>query len=113
MSSDRTIEAPYRSYHQILRTFPASASDKGHNPQADAVSVLASSESGNLTRIDNAIASVPIRIERYCNELDRIKTELADSQKEVNQPFEHEAELAEKKQALERLTDDINADKVK
>ena len=74
---------------------------------------LGSSESGNLTRIDNAIASVPMRIERYCNELDRIKTELADSQKEVNQPFEHEAELAEKKQALERLTDEINADKVK
>ncbi len=74
---------------------------------------LGSSESGNLTRIDNAIASVPMRIERYCNELDRIKTELADSQKEVNQPFEHEAELAEKKQELERLTDEINADKVK
>lgn len=74
---------------------------------------LGSSESGNLTRIDNAIASVPMRIERYCNELDRIKTELADSQKEVNQPFEHEAELEEKKQELERLTDEINADKVK
>ena len=74
---------------------------------------LGSSESGNLTRIDNAIASVPMRIERYCNELDRIKTELADSQKEVNQPFEHEAELAKKKQELERLTDEINADKVK
>ena len=54
-----------------------------------------------------------MRIERYCNELDRIKTELADSQKEVNQPFEHEVELAEKKQELERLTDEINADKVK
>lgn len=74
---------------------------------------LGSSESGNLTRIDNAIASVPMRIERYCNELDRIKTELADSQKEVNQPFEHEAELEEKKQELERLTDEINADKIK
>ena len=74
---------------------------------------LGSSESGNLTRIDNAIASVPMRIERYCNELDRIKTELADSQKEVNQPFEHEAELEEKKQELDRLTDEINADKVK
>lgn len=74
---------------------------------------LGSSESGNLTRIDNAIASVPMRIERYCNELDRIKTELADSKKEVDVPFEHEAELAEKKQELERLTDEINADKVK
>lgn len=74
---------------------------------------LGSSESGNLTRIDNAIASVPIRIERYRNELDRIKTELADSQKEVDMPFEHEAELAEKKQELERLTDEINADKIK
>ena len=54
-----------------------------------------------------------MRIERYCNELERIKAELADSKKEVDVPFEHEAELTEKKQELERLTDEINADKVK
>ena len=74
---------------------------------------LGSSESGNLTRIDNAITSISMRIGIYCNELERIKTELADSKKEVNQPFEHEAELEEKKQELDRLTDEINADKVK
>ncbi|MCM1008286.1 MAG: SNF2-related protein [Ruminococcus flavefaciens] len=72
-----------------------------------------SSESGNMTRIDNAIAAVPLRIDGACNELDRLKTELADSIKEVDKPFEHEAELEEKKQELERLTDEINADKVK
>ncbi len=71
------------------------------------------SESGNLTRIDNAIAAVPLRINVACNELERLKKELADSQKEVDQPFEHEAELEEKKQELDRLTDEINADKVK
>lgn len=71
-----------------------------------------SSESGNITRIDNAIASVPKRIDKVCNELERLKVELADSKKEINQPFEYESELEEKKQELERLTDEINADKV-
>lgn len=71
-----------------------------------------SSESGNITRIDNTIASVPKRIDKVCNELERLKVELADSKKEINQPFEYESELEEKKQELERLTDEINADKV-
>lgn len=74
---------------------------------------LGSSESGNMTRIDNAIAAVPLRIDGACNELERLKTELADSIKEVDKPFEHEEELEEKKQELERLTDEINDDKVK
>lgn len=72
-----------------------------------------SSEIGNLARIDNTIASVPHRADKYCNELERLKTELADSVKEADKPFEYEAELEEKKQELERLTDEINADKVK
>ena len=71
-----------------------------------------SSESGNITRIDNTIASIPKRIDKVCNELERLKVELADSKKEINQPFEYESELEEKKQELERLTDEINADKV-
>lgn len=71
-----------------------------------------SSESGNITRIDNTIASVPKRIDKVCNELERLKVELADSKKEINQPFEYESELEEKKQELERITDEINADKV-
>ncbi len=74
---------------------------------------LGNSESGNITRIDNVIASVPKRTDVVCNDIERMKTELADSIKEVNEPFEHEAELAEKKQELERLTEEINADKVK
>lgn len=74
---------------------------------------LGSSESGNITRIDNVISSVPMRIDKACNELERIKTELADCRKEVGQTFVHEAELEDKKQELERLTDEINADKLK
>ena len=74
---------------------------------------LGSSESGNITRIDNIIASVPKRTDVVCNDIERMKTELADSIREVNEPFEHETELAEKKQELDRLTEEINADKVK
>lgn len=74
---------------------------------------LGNSESGNITRIDNVIASVPKRTDVVCNDIERMKIELADSIREVNEPFEHEAELAEKKQELDRLTEEINADKVK
>ncbi len=96
------------SYDSFLKSYQGYL--KGENSyQFD----LGMSESGNLTRIDNAIAAVPLRIDVACNELERLKKELADSQKEVDQPFEHEAELEEKKQELERLTDKINADKVK
>lgn len=106
--------AEYKGFTIAVSYDSFSRSYKGHIKGANRYPFdLGSSESGNLTRIDNAIASVPIRIERYRNELDRIKTELVDSQKEVDVPFEHEAELAEKKQELERLTDEINADKVK
>lgn len=106
--------AEYKGFKIAVSYDSFSRSYKGHIKGANHYPFdLGSSESGNLTRIDNAIASVPMRIERYCNELERIKTELADSKKEVDVPFEHEAELAEKKQELERLTDEINADKVK
>ncbi|UKI17076.1 MAG: hypothetical protein L6V87_04485 [Ruminococcus sp.] len=62
-----------------------------------------SSESGNITRIDNTIASVPKRIDKVCNELERLKVELADSKKEINQPFEYESELEEKSRSLNGL----------
>lgn len=74
---------------------------------------LGNSESGNLTRIDNVIASVPKRTDIVCNDIERMKTELADSKREVSEPFQHEAELTEKKQELERLTKEIEADKLK
>ena len=74
---------------------------------------LGSSQSGNITRIDNVIASVPKRTDVICNEIERMKNELAESRKEVDVPFEYETELAEKQQELERLTEEINADKAK
>lgn len=74
---------------------------------------LGNSESGNMMRIENVIASVPRRTDIVCNDIEKMKTELADSLKEVSMPFEHEAELVEKKQELDRLTEEINADKVK
>lgn len=71
-----------------------------------------SSEIGNITRIDNVIASVPGRIDNLCNALEFLKKQLSDSKAEVSRPFEHETELEEKKQELEQLTNEINADKI-
>ena len=70
------------------------------------------SEIGNITRIENAISAVPARMDVVCNELERLKEELADNKKEVNLPFEHEEELVETQKELDRITDEINADKV-
>lgn len=73
---------------------------------------LGSSESGNIKRIDNVIASVPKRIDTVCNDIQRMKQELADSLKEIEAPFEHEAELADKTRELDELTDAINEDRI-
>ena len=73
---------------------------------------LGKSETGNITRIDNMINSVPKRIDEACNELQRLKTELDDSIAESQKPFAHEAELQAKEQELQQLTDEINADKL-
>lgn len=73
---------------------------------------LGNSESGNLTRIDNVIASVSKRTDIVCNDIERMKNELADSINEINAPFSHEAELTEKKQELDRLTEEIESDKL-
>ena len=73
---------------------------------------LGTSEIGNMTRIDNIIASVPIRIDNACNELERLKTEIEDSKRELEVPFEHEAELQEKQQEFQQLSDEIEADKL-
>ena len=73
---------------------------------------LGSSESGNIKRIDNVIASVPKRADAVCNDIQQMKQELADSIKEINAPFEHEAELADKTRELDELTAAINEDRV-
>lgn len=73
---------------------------------------LGKSDTGNLTRIDNMINSVPKRIDGACNELQRLKTELADSITESKKPFLHEEELHQKEQELQKLVDEINADKL-
>ncbi|MCM1529771.1 MAG: SNF2-related protein [Alistipes sp.] len=110
----QTDIAEYKGFKIAVSYDGFAKSYKGHLKGENIYSFdFGSSESGNLTRIDNAIASVPMRIDKVCNELERMKTELADSIKEADMPFEHEAELEEKKQELERLTDEINADKVK
>ena len=110
----QTDIAEYKGFTIAVSYDSFSKTQIGHLKRANSYSFeFGSSESGNLTRIDNAVASVPMRIEKACSELERLKTELADSIKEVDKPFEHEAELEEKKQELERLTDEINADKVK
>lgn len=110
----QTDIAEYKGFTIAVSYDSLSKTQIGYLKRANSYSFeFGSSESGNLTRIDNTIASVPLRADKFCNELERLKTELADSVKEADNPFEHEAELEEKKQELERLTDEINADKVK
>lgn len=65
---------------------------------------------GNLTRIDNAIKNIPARLEDMKLHVARLEKQYTDSMTEVNKPFEHEQELADKKAELQQLENDINAD---
>ena len=65
---------------------------------------------GNLTRMDNAIKNIPARLEDMKLHVARLEKQYTDSMTEVNKPFEHEQELADKKAELQQLENDINAD---
>ena len=68
---------------------------------------------GNLTRMDNAIKNIPARLEDMKLHVARLEKQYTDSMTEVNKPFEHEQELADKKAELQQLENDINADLLK
>ena len=58
---------------------------------------------GNLTRLDNALAGIPGRLERGQEQLENLRNQQTAAQVELTKPFPQEAELAEKSARLAEL----------
>ena len=65
---------------------------------------------GNLTRLDNALAGIPGRLERGQEQLENLRSQQAAAQVELTKPFPQEAELAEKSARLAELDAALSMD---
>ena len=65
---------------------------------------------GNLTRIDNALAQMPQRLEVVKNQLDNLYQQQAAAKAEVGKPFPQEQELRDKSARLAELDVLLNID---
>ena len=65
---------------------------------------------GNLTRLDNALAGIPGRLERGQEQLENLWNQQAAAQVELTKPFPQEAELAEKSARLAELDAALSMD---
>ena len=65
---------------------------------------------GNLTRIDNALAQMPQRLEAVKNQLDNLCQQQAAAKEEVGKPFPFEQELSSKNARLVELDTLLNMD---
>ena len=65
---------------------------------------------GNLTRIDNALAQMPQRLEAAKAQLDNLHQQQAAAKEEVGKPFLYEEELKSKNARLVELDTLLNID---
>ena len=65
---------------------------------------------GNLTRIDNALADMPRRLNNLQVRLGNLREQLKDAKAELGKPFPQEAELAEKSARLAELSVQLDID---
>ncbi|GHV15309.1 hypothetical protein FACS1894219_12150 [Clostridia bacterium] len=65
---------------------------------------------GNITRINNALAELPKRLEGAKESLANAEKQLAAAKEELAKPFSLEAELSEKSQRLAELNSELNID---
>ena len=68
---------------------------------------------GNLTRMDNALASMQERLAAVEDRLENIQKQMAVAKSELGKPFPQEAELAEKSTRLAELNAHLDMDNSK
>ncbi len=71
---------------------------------------LSEDASGNITRINNALAALPEQLEKSVQNKERIEKELADAIIEVEKEFPKEQEYKEKSERLKELEEELNMD---
>ena len=65
---------------------------------------------GNITRLDNALAAVPDRLEKAREQLTNLQNQQEATRAELGKPFPQEAELAQKSARLAELDAELNMD---
>ncbi len=71
---------------------------------------IGTSAAGNMTRLDNALAGIPQRLEKAEQKLDGLYQQQETAKAEVGKPFPQEAELVEKSARLSELDALLNMD---
>lgn len=71
---------------------------------------LGESEVGNVTRIDNALASIEKLLVSGKEQLETLHRQLDDAKTELGKPFQQEQELTEKSARLAQLNAELNMD---
>ena len=66
---------------------------------------------GNITRIDNALANMPKRIQNMENKLNDLNQQMAAARTELGKPFPQEKELRSKSARLAELDAKLSLDK--
>lgn len=69
---------------------------------------LGESATGNISRIDNALAKLPEHLEEYRAKLDDLRRQLESAKAEAAKPFALEAELQRKSARLVELDAALN-----
>lgn len=72
--------------------------------------VLGTDARGNITRLDNALAGIPERLERANEQLNNLYNHQEAAKAEVEKPFPQEAELTAKSQRLAELDAALNTE---
>lgn len=70
---------------------------------------LGGSESGNFTRLDNALNSMEDKLTAAKQQLERLNNQLEEAKAQLDTPFPHEQELQEKSQRLDELTKQLES----
>ena len=70
---------------------------------------LGSSESGNFTRLDNALNGMEDKLTAAKQQLERLQNQLEEAKEQLDTPFPHEQELQEKSQRLDELTKQLES----
>ena len=72
---------------------------------------LGSDARGNITRIDNALASIPRKIQNVENKLNDLNQQMTTARTELGKPFPQEEELRTKSIRLAELDAKLSLDK--
>ena len=110
-SADPVLLGSYRGFQMEL-SFDSNRTECDV-PLKGAVSLrvaLGTDARGNITRLDNALAGIPERLERANEQLNNLYNQQEAAKAEVGKPFPQEAELTAKSQRLAELDAALNTE---